>query len=294
MDLLAGIQAFVQVAETRSFAAAARNLSLSPSAVSKLIGRTEESVGAKLFHRNTRSISLTAEGATFLRRCRSILDELDEAKQELATASESPKGKLQLSLPNLGNFFLPVISGFADAYPEITLQIEFTDRLVDVIEEGFDIVARTGKISDSRLTSRFISGYEMRLVGSPGYFSKNPAPATPCDLAGHHCIQYRFPSSGRTEVWPLSDFDPAEIKLHESIVCNSTEARMTLALMGQGIACLPDFLVKGYIERGELISVLQQDLNWKGTFHLLWPTNRHRSPKLRAFIDYFSEHAFLK
>ncbi|MFJ5483672.1 LysR family transcriptional regulator [Pectobacterium actinidiae] len=292
MDLLAGIQAFVQVAETRSFAAAARNLSLSASAVSKLIGRTEESVGAKLFHRNTRSISLTSEGVMFLGRCRCILDELDEARQELARVSEAPRGNLQLSLPNIGTFFLPVISGFTEVYPEIRLEIDFTDRLVHVIDEGFDVVVRTGRIADSRLTSRFLANYEMRLVGSPAYFARKPAPRSPLDLERHDCIQYRFHSSGKTEVWPLQMAEQHDFKLNESIICNSTEARMNLALMGKGIACLPDFMVQAHIDRGDLVSVLQQDLNWRGDFQLLWPSSRHRSPKLRAFIDYFSAHAF--
>jgi len=294
MDLLAGIQAFVQVAETKSFAAAARNLGLSPSAVSKLISRTEESVGAQLLHRNTRSISLTSEGVMFLGRSRCILDELDEARNELARVSETPRGRLRISLPNLGDYFLSVIDGFTEEFSEINLEIDFTDRLVDVIDEGFDIVARTGKISDSRLTSRFLSNYEMRIVGSPTYFSRNPAPTSPLELEKHECIQYRFPSSGKTEVWPLELPEQQEVRLKETIVCNNTEARMNLALRGKGLACLPDFLVRERIRSGELVSILEEYVKWEGTFQLLWPSSRHRNPKLRAFIDYFSENAFNK
>lgn len=292
MDLLAGMQAFVQVAETRSFVEAARHLGLSPSAVSKLVGRTEEHVGARLFHRSTRSISLTAEGALFLVRCRSILDELDEARQELAMASAVPRGKLRVSFPNLASIFMPVVDGFTRKFPDIHLEIDLTDRLVDVIDEGFDVVVRTGQIADSRLTARFLCHYAMRLVGSPGYFTDRPVPRLPGDLNKHDCIQYRFPSSGKTEVWPLQMSEEGEIRLQETLTCNSTEGRLALALMGKGIACLPDFMVVPHISAGTLISVLEDNLDWKGSYQLLWPTNRHRNPKLRAFIDYFSANPF--
>lgn len=292
MNLLAGMQAFVQVAETRSFVEAARHLGLSPSAVSKLVGRTEEHVGAKLFHRSTRSISMTAEGVLFLARCRSILEELDEARHELATASALPCGKLRVSFPNLASIFLPVVDGFTRAFPEIHLEIDLTDRLVDVIDEGFDVVVRTGQIADSRLTARFLSQYAMRLVGSPGYFAARPIPTSPADLNEHDCIQYRFPSSGKTEVWPLDVGQNHELRLQETLICNSTEGRLALALMGKGIACLPDFMVLPHIEAGSLVSVLERHLDWNGSYQLLWPTNRHRNPKLQVFVDYFSANLF--
>ncbi|MDF2796689.1 MAG: LysR family transcriptional regulator [Pseudomonas orientalis] len=292
MDVLAGIQAFVQVAESHSFIEAARELGLSPSAVSKLVSRTEEHVGAKLFHRSTRSISLTAEGSLFLARCRSILEELDEARQELATASAVPRGKLRVSCPNLASIFLPMIDGFTRAFPEIQLEIDFTDRLVNVIDEGFDVVVRTGQVADSRLSARFLTHYAMRLVGSPGYFAARAIPASPGDLNGHDCIQYRFPSSGKMEVWPLDQDQSYELRLQETLICNSTEGRLALALMGKGIACLPDFVVLPHLEAGSLISVLEKHLDWSGSFQLLWPTSRHRNPKLRAFVDYCSAHLF--
>ncbi|MGE1153971.1 LysR family transcriptional regulator [Pseudomonas kitaguniensis] len=288
MDLLSGMEAFVQVAETKTFVAAARNLGLSPSAVSKLVGRTEEQVGARLFHRSTRSISLTAEGAIFLERCRSILEEVALARQELAIASSSPKGKLRVSLPNVTSLFLPVLSGFMDAYPHVDVEMDFTDKLVDVIEEGFDVVVRTGQLTDSRLTSRLLTTYMMRLVATPEYFAQRGLPQDPGDLEMHNCIQYRFPSTGRTEVWPIDLKHGLELRLNSPIVCNSTEARLELALQGRGIACLPDFLVQQCIDSGALVSVLDGHISWTGTFQLLWPASRHRAPKVRAFVDYFA------
>ncbi|PJG86355.1 LysR family transcriptional regulator [Conservatibacter flavescens] len=291
MDILSGVQAFVLVAENKSFAAAARHLALSPSAISKLIARLEDHLGVKLLHRNTRSISLTAEGTQFLVRCRHILGEWDNAKNELSQTHAAPSGKLRVSLPDLDGFFLPVISGFTDQFPDICLEVDFSDRLVDIIEEGFDVVVRTGKAADSRLTAKFLTHYRMHLVGSPAYFAKHGVPMTPSDLRYHQCIQYRFAHSGKTEIWPLTDSERTP-PLTQSVICNNTEARLQLALMGKGIACIPDFLAEPHIRQGRLVSVLPEYLNWQGTYQLLWAANPHQSPKLRAFIDYFAQYAF--
>lgn len=292
MDLLSGMQAFVLVAETRSFVDAARSLGLTPSAISKLIARTEENLGVRLLHRSTRSISLTAEGGMFLQRCHCILDELDEARLELMNVTEAPRGRLRVSLPELSSIFLPVLNQFAIEFPEVSLDLDFTDRLVDVIEEGFDVVLRTGELSDSRLTARYLTDYGMCLVGSPEYFSLHAVPHCPDDLLQHDCIQYRFPSSGKTEVWPIKSQEGNDLRLRENITCNNSEARLGLALSGRGIACLPDFLVKEYIQQGKLISILQGFISWSGKYQLLWPSSRQRSPKLRAFIDFFALNAF--
>lgn len=292
MDLLGGMQAFVVVADTRSFVEAARILGLTPSAISKLIARTEENMGVRLLHRSTRSISLTAEGTIFLLRCRSILEDINEVRLELSDTAAVPRGKLKISLPELSSIFLPVLGRFADAFPDISLDLDFTDRLVDVIEEGFDVVVRTGELSDSRLTARHLTFYGMCLAGAPSYFARYSIPKTPEELNEHACIQYRFPSTGKTEIWPIKAADGGDICLRETITCNNSEARLSLALSGRGIACLPDFMTKPYLERGELVSVLPEFVNWSGQYQLLWPSSRHRSPKLRAFIDFFITHAF--
>lgn len=292
MNLISGMEAFIQVADTKSFVIAARNLGLTPSATSKLIARTEEYLSSRLFNRSTRSLSLTPEGMMFLTRCRSILDELEVAKRELTNAASLPAGILRVSLPNVSSLFLPKISDFMEMYPEVTLEIDFTDRLVDVIEEGFDVVIRTGMLNDSRLTARFLARYEMRLVASPAYLLRKGEPASPEELAVHDCIQYRFPSTGRTEVWPLKDYHEQKQKFRNVIICNNTEARLNLALKGKGIACLPDYLVKDKVENGELEELLSDWLIWEGEFNILWPSGRQASPKIRVFIDYISQVMF--
>jgi DNA-binding transcriptional LysR family regulator len=138
MDRLGPLNAFIHAAESRSFTTAGRELGISPSAVGKAVGRLEERLGVQLFHRSTRSITLTAEGALFLKRCQTIFGEIEAAELELAQTTAAPRGKLRVSMPLIGMLMMPAISAFAKVYPEIALDLDFTDRLVDVIEEGFD------------------------------------------------------------------------------------------------------------------------------------------------------------
>lgn len=172
MNLVDGIEAFVKIADLGSFAAAARELNISPSAVSKLVSKTEEELGTRLLNRNTRGLSLTPEGEMFLERSRVILDELTAAKEELSSVSGEPRGKLRVSMPYIPSFFLPLISRFMEQYSAVTLEVDLSDRLVDVVEEGFDAVIRVGQLSDSRLTARSLGNCAMNLVASPDYIRR--------------------------------------------------------------------------------------------------------------------------
>jgi len=159
MDRLGPLNAFVHAAESRSFTATGRELGISASAVGKAVARLEERLGVRLFHRSTRSIALTPEGEMFLRRCQTIFEEIEAAELELAQSTAAPRGKLRISLPLISMLLMPSIAGFVAAYPEIDLDLDFSDRLVDVIEEGFDAVIRTGKLSDSLLKVRTLGTY---------------------------------------------------------------------------------------------------------------------------------------
>ncbi|MGC1331637.1 LysR family transcriptional regulator, partial [Pseudomonas sp.] len=171
MDSLNGFVVFVQVAETRSFTAAGRLLGVSASAVGKSVARLEEKLGVRLFHRSTRSVTLTAEGTMFLQRSRRILDEIEAAQLELSQATGAPRGRLRVSLPLVSALMLPVLGQFMADFPDIELDLDFSDRLVDVIDEGFDAVIRTGAPSDSRLSARKLGGYRLLLVASPDYLA---------------------------------------------------------------------------------------------------------------------------
>ena len=292
MDSLNTLNVFVQVADTRSFVAAGRVLGVSASAIGKSIVRIEERLGVRLFHRSTRSITLTAEGALFLERCRRILAEIEAAEAELTQTVVAPRGRLKVSLPLVGEPFLPVMAQFKKAYPDVDLDLTFSDRRVDVVEEGYDAVVRSGDAPDSRLTSRRLGRYRMVLVGSPDYFAERGFPQHPNELTQHSCIQFRFPNTGKLQRWPvnLTDAD-SDQDLPTSMVCNNLEARICFAVQGIGIAYLPDFAIKEWLELGKLVPVLE-DCSQEGVFQIMWPSGRHATPKLRVFIDFLNQHLF--
>ncbi|AOK29438.1 MULTISPECIES: LysR family transcriptional regulator [Burkholderia] len=293
MDSLNGFVVFVQVAETRSFVAAGRLLGVSASAVGKSVARLEEKLGTRLFHRSTRSVTLTAEGALFLERSRRILAEIEAAELELSQATAAPRGRLRVSLPLVSSLVLPVLGEFMREYPEIELDLDFTDRLVDVIDEGFDAVVRTGDPTDSRLSARRLGAFRSMLVASPDYLARRGTPQVPADLLGHTCLHYRVPNSGRLETWALrrAAGEP-ELVLPTSMICNNIETRVCFALLGLGIAYLPEFSIKEPLADGRLRTVLADYVERTGVFHVLWPASKHASPKVRAFVDFLCARVF--
>lgn len=293
MDSLAGFSVFVQVAETRSFVEAGRLSGVSSSAISKSISRLEEKLGVRLFHRSTRSVTLTAEGAMLLERSRRILAEIEAAEQELVNAIAAPRGRLKVSLPLVSSLLLPVLGEFMSDYPDIELDLDFTDRLVDVIDEGFDAVIRTGTPADSRLIARKLGHFQSVLVASPGYLAENGVPRTAADLIGHRCLHFRFPQSGKLDIWPLPRVAGApELQLPLSMICNNIETRLCLVLQGKGIAFLPDYSVAEHLKNGQLCHVLAGEVQRPGTFHILWPASKYPSPKVRALVDYLTARIF--
>ena len=179
MDSLGSLNAFVHAAEARSFTVAGRQLGVSSSAIGKSVARMEERLGVRLLHRSTRSIALTAEGALFLERCRRIFSEIEAAELELSQTHEAPRGTLRVALPLAGMLMMPTLAAFMRAYPEIMLDLDFSDRVVDVIEEGFDAVVRFADVGDSRLMSRALGTYRRRLVAAPAYLAAKGVPVTP-------------------------------------------------------------------------------------------------------------------
>lgn len=293
MDSLSGISVFVLVAETRSFSEAGRVLGVSASAVGKSVARMEERLKVRLFHRSTRHIALTPEGEKFLERCRRILCEVEAAELELSEATDAPHGKLRVSLPRYSGLFEQAIAGFMRQYPEVELDLDFTDRMVDVIGEGFDAVVRTGEMDDSGLKRRRLGPFRRILAASPEYLRRHGEPRRASDLRQHACLHYRYPSTGRLEKWPLklgSDAQAPELPL--TLVCNSVEMRISLALGGQGIVCLPDFTIRKELATGKLRAVMEERTRGNGTMWALWPASRHASPKLRVFVDHLAQHLF--
>ncbi|WP_411748692.1 LysR family transcriptional regulator [Serratia marcescens] len=292
MDNLSGVNVFVQAAETLSFVEAGRVLGISASAVGKSIARLENRLGARLFHRSTRSMTLTAEGRLFLHRCQRILGELAAAEREISDTHSAPRGKLRVSLPLVGGLLNPVLAEFVRRYPEIELETDFSDRRVDVVEEGFDAVIRVGETEDSRLMSRRLGTFHLQLVAAPDYLHRTGIPLQPADLHGHAGLLYKYPSTGKVEPWPLEGWEKRIETLAHRLVCNTVDTLIYLAESGQGIACLPDFAVKRALEQGRLQQILREHCRHSGSFKVLWPSSKHLTPKLRVFIDTLSARLF--
>jgi DNA-binding transcriptional LysR family regulator len=291
MDKLTAFDAFVQSAETGSFVAAGRKLGLSASAVGKAVVRLEQRLDVRLFHRNTRNMTLTEEGQLFLERCRRIFEEVEAAEAELARSNRTPRGRLRVSLPLVGMLLTPVMAKFMRAWPEVQLDLDFSDRLVDVVEEGFDAVIRTGQPSDSRLMSRNVGRFKLKIVASPDYLARCGVPETPDDLAHHQCLHQRSPSTGKLRPWPFARGErQGKIVLPERMSATAVDPLIELAIQGMGIACLPPFAVRSEIADGRLVSILDEWVEDTDQFNVLWPASRQITPKLRAFVDFMVEH----
>lgn len=291
MDKLIAYEIFVQSAETGSFVAAGRNLGLSASAVGKAVARLEERLDVRLFHRNTRNMALTEEGRQFLVRCRRILEEVEEAEAELLQAHRTPKGRLRVSMPLVGMLLSPVIAEFMRAWPEVQLDLDFSDRLVDIVEEGFDAVIRTGQPGDSRLMSRSLGQFRMKIVASPEYLTARGVPETPDELAHHHCLMQRSPNTGKIRPWPLAQPDGSRsLSLPERMSATAVDPLIELSLKGLGIACLPPFAIREELAQGQLVEILGPWVMEQDQFNVLWPASRKMTPKLRSFVDFMAEH----
>ncbi|MEX1827480.1 LysR substrate-binding domain-containing protein [Luteibacter sp. CQ10] len=285
IESLSAIQAFVHAAEKRSFKAAGQLVGLTPSAVGKAIQKLEEQLGASLFRRSTRSVTLTDEGSRFLDRCRTILAELEAAHADIAQAGAAPVGRLKIGLPVEPTLLLPVISDFGLAYPALELDLDINDRFVDVIDEGFDAVIRSGEPKDSRLRHRRLGDFRWRFVASPAYIAGHGRPGRLADLADHRCLRHRLPETGRLIPWPV---DPAMdgSSLPVSITATMMEPLLELARRGHGIARLPHFAVDRDIATGRLVDVLPGLPDYGGSLNLLWPASRYPLPKVRVFVDF--------
>lgn len=292
MDNLSGIGVFVQVANTLSFTESGRLLGISSSAVGKSIARLEQRLGVRLLHRSTRSMTLTAEGQRFLERCRRVLCELEAAQLELTSAALGPSGRLRISMPRVGELVMPVLIDFMQRYPQIELDIDLSNRMVDVFEEGFDAVIRTGPMQDSRLTARQLGIFTQRLVASPEYLHGHGTPQQPADLLEHACLMYRFHASGKLDRWPLLGSQELQGTLRQRAICNTLDSLLRVTRAGLGIACLPDFMIAEDVAAGRLRPVLTEHMEHGGAFWMLWPSSKYALPKLRVFIDHMTTSLF--
>jgi DNA-binding transcriptional LysR family regulator len=290
LDSLSALKVFAKAAEMRSFTEAGQQLSLSASAVGKAVARLEERLSVRLFHRSTRSITLTQEGQQSLQSCRRIFAELETIESGFAESKGLPQGRLRVSLPLIGMLMMPTLSQFMAAHPSIELDLDFTDHLVDVITGGFDAVVRTGESSDSGLIARSLGTYRLQIVGSPAYLKRSGIPRLPADLIRHACLHHRFPTTGKLQRWPFVATTDDEVALPITLASSTVEPLIALAEAGHGLTCVPDFATRRQVAEGRLLTVLVGHMAYVGTIRAMWPASPYVSPKLRAFVDFMAAH----
>ena len=220
-----------------------------------------------------------------------IFSEIEAAELELSQTQETPRGTLRVGLPLIGMLMMPTLVAFMRAYPEIILDLDFSDRVVDVIEEGFDAVVRFADVGDSRLMTSALGTYRRRLVAAPAYLAAKGVPLTPDDLKAHACLHHKFPTSGKFERWPLRpEHAGIESELPRTAVASTLEPLIFMAEQGIGIAYLPDFAIGRQLHEGLLVTVLDDYTDRSGPLRVLWPSSRHLAPKLRVFVDFLAEN----
>lgn len=293
MDRIESLTVFVKAAETLSFVATGRALGLTASAVGKSIARLESDLGTRLFHRSTRRVSLTAEGELFYERARAILEALADARAMLSQATRAPHGRLRVSLPTIGYRFLgPHLPEFKSLYPEVEFELDFNDRVVDVIAEGFDAVIRSGDLTASGLISRRLGPFRFLLCAAPAYLDRRGTPLTPADLGPHERLRYRLPTTGKLQPWGALEAGTVSAGARASLTCNNMEALYGAAIEGLGLAYMPDFLAREALAAGQLRSVLGSYARDEGQFSVLWPSSRQLSAKVRVFVDFVTKRLF--
>ena len=288
-DSLDDIAVFVQVAQSESFTAAARQLSLSASGVSRAIGRLENRIGVHLVNRTTRRLSLTAEGSAYFQRCRQILADLEDAETEISEAGSIPRGPLRIQLPRgFGNaVIIPLLTDFAALYPEVTLHISVYDGAINPAEEGVDASFVLGEPLSGDFVARKLCSIGYAVCAAPDYLENHGEPAIPDDLANHRCLNYVHPRSGRAREWVLTDAG-REISIPVASVLRANDIRTIhqAAVSGAGLAYLMDFLIAEDISSGRLKIVMPRYVRRDVPVYVCYPQNRHRLPRVTAFVEY--------
>jgi DNA-binding transcriptional LysR family regulator len=290
MDKLAAMSAFVGVAEARSFTVAARRLNMTSSAVGKAIQRLEEQLGVPLFHRSTRTVSLTPEGAVFLDHCGQILAAVRAAEGDMAERSLAPRGKLRVSLPVAISLLSGPLAEFSRLHPAIELELAFSDLPPDLIEGGFDVMLRIGEVEDSTLTTKLVGRFHYVTVASPAYLAAKGAPQHPGDLVDHICLRHRRSLSGRLDPWRFSEASTPWPAIPASVISNTLGPLIGMAVRGAGLVHVPDFAVERQLQSGELTKVLADHMAEAEPLRIVWPSGRHALPKVRTFIAFMTEH----
>jgi len=288
VDRLSGIAVFVQAVEAGSFARTAERMHLSRSAVAKSIARLEERLGVRLFHRTTRSQSLTDEGQAYYERCLRALDELESGEAAVNAGRSVPSGRVRLSMPVLfgRRCVAPVLVRLAQRYPALELTVSFTDRVVDLVDEGVDLVIRSGPLLDSSgIVARRLGVQEASLYAAPAYLAHYGEPLTIADLESHRAILYGRGNRDTTLKIRDEDGRLRDVVVSYQLRFDDLEAIAEAALDGAGLARLPSWSIAEHVAQGRLVPVLKEASRVTFDMHLMWLASRHLPQRLRVVID---------
>ena len=286
------MEAFVQVVDRGSFSAGARVLGMTPSAISKLIGRLETRLATQLVHRSTRKLQLTPEGRHFYERSVRVLADMDEAER-CAAAGATPRGRVSInaSVPFGQHVLLPLVPRFLDLHPQVTLDIALTDRIVDLMEERTDVAIRWGELPPSDLVARRLGATGQAIVGSPGYLERYGTPRTPQELEGHNRLGFNYRRS--VPDWPLRvDGRVIDLPIAGNVRCGDGETLRALVTCGVGLARMSLFHIQSDIDAGRLVPVMEEfNPGDEAPIHAVYLGKAGRLPaRVRALLDFLVAH----
>jgi DNA-binding transcriptional LysR family regulator len=291
MDRLAAMQAFVHVVEAGSFVRAADRLGTSTSSASRLVADLEAHLGARLLNRTTRKLSLTETGQAYYERCVQLLGDVEEAETAAGAAAAAPSGRLKLTCPYnlLAQPIAPAIAEFNRRHPPVSFDVTVADRVIDLVDEGFDLAVRIGAPGGGQLVARRLGATQLLACAAPSYLQRHGTPRQPADLARHRALTYAYVASPFQ--WRLVDAEgrPQEVRVGGPLHANSGELLVAAAVAGMGIVFEPDFVVAPFLARGELRRVLPEFAGPRLEVWAVYPSRRHLSAKVRLFVDYLAE-----
>ncbi len=285
--LLDGVAVFTAVVESGGFTAAAKRLGHTPSYVSKEITKLEGRLGARLLNRSTRSISLTDEGRAYFERCRSIVETAQEAESEATRGQAAPSGTLRVAAPvSFGLSHLRrILPSFIERYPDVVIDIEFNERMIDLVGEGIDVAIRIGRLQDSALVARKLGDFRGVVVAAPSYWKKHGRPQRPDDLKSHKCISYSYMAD--PSVWEFTaDGEKIRVGVELSAKCNSAELEVAFAVAGAGVTRLPFFVCEKEVAAGKLEIVLEEFEQEPMGLYAVFPHRLYTPAKVRCFVDF--------
>lgn len=291
MDRFAELSALVRTVDRGSQAAAARELGITPAMVGRYIQGLEDRLGTRLLNRTTARQSLTEAGAAFYARASAILEQLEEADIVASDRQAEPRGTLRVNAPmSFGARHLATaVAEFCDRYPGVRVEMVLNDRVVDLIEEGYDVAVRIGRMADSGLVARRLATCRLVVCASPGYLARHGWPGAPAELQRHNFLLYAYGQGGATRFYREAGGEGSEeVWLSGNLVVNNGDALLAAALAGQGVILQPTFIAGDALRRGELVRLLP---GWRLAdfgVHAVYPSGRHLSPKVRSFVDFLA------